>query len=204
VKRLPYIFFTLIALLSAFLFFATFAHQLTSGPMTVWDAIYARPGGRLWWIHWRQGDEIEISTVAGWPTAECSLAQNHAPLLVGGNTPATATTSSWHWAGLRGQTANRYTRYSVDGTSVHTDETNTKGRTFGYESGRMRYASVTVPTRAVIILLALVPLAWCAVTYARLRHRHRHRRRAVLGLCPTCGYDLRASPTRCPECGTRR
>jgi hypothetical protein len=40
-----------------------------------------------------------------------------------------------------------------------------------------------------------------AVPAVRLTRRHGCGRRRASGLCPTCGYDLRATPERCPECG---
>lgn len=57
------------------------------------------------------------------------------------------------------------------------------------------YRFVTIPCWSVVAALLLLPAV--RVTWVVVR---RKRRRA--GACVTCGYDLRASKDRCPECGT--
>jgi hypothetical protein len=55
-----------------------------------------------------------------------------------------------------------------------------------------------VPLAYVLAVLAVLPAAW--VLWWR---SHRARKRWVLeGRCLRCGYDLRESEERCPECGT--
>ena len=46
--------------------------------------------------------------------------------------------------------------------------------------------------------LALPLTATTAISIVSLR---RHRRWKARGCCPACGYDLRATPAHCPECG---
>ena len=48
---------------------------------------------------------------------------------------------------------------------------------------------------------ALLPVAWLVWLARRAFERRRPLKRQASGLCPACGYDLRASPGRCPECG---
>jgi len=56
---------------------------------------------------------------------------------------------------------------------------------------------VVVPDWFLVLVFAALPV-WRLTTWARSR-RVANRQRA--GLCLSCGYDLRFTPERCPECG---
>jgi hypothetical protein len=58
------------------------------------------------------------------------------------------------------------------------------------------FVMVDFPIWLPAILFAIAPTYWL------LGARRKRAKRRRLGLCLHCGYDLRASPDRCPECGT--
>ena len=64
-----------------------------------------------------------------------------------------------------------------------------------YRSGTVLFAyaqDLSLPMWMPVLLFGMWPAVW-----ALRRRRHRGP-----GYCPSCGYDMRATPQRCPECGT--
>jgi predicted RNA-binding Zn-ribbon protein involved in translation (DUF1610 family) len=53
----------------------------------------------------------------------------------------------------------------------------------------------TLPLAGIALSAIVLPGMW-------IRRELKRRRDSKTNLCPNCGYDLRATPDRCPECGT--
>lgn len=87
--------------------------------------------------------------------------------------------------GLRGEVEQRDTRRFGPVAFRH----------IRYDARRPRW-SVYVPHWLAVVLAAALPAAHVTITW-------RRRRRQRPGHCAECGYDMRATPRRCPECGMR-
>jgi len=57
--------------------------------------------------------------------------------------------------------------------------------------------SIAVPYWSLAVVVGIPLVGWAI-------RRHRWARRVSGVFFPICGYDLRATPERCPECGTEK
>jgi hypothetical protein len=146
---------------------------------------------------WVRSYSVSDAIMYGGGAGECGAQSLHGAIVV-------VTTSRSH-------TPRTFRWDSFDGTlgsvwGSHRSLPNRLG--FGYVA-----QAVALPPNSALALpaviqqrLLVVPLWFLVALFAslpllRLYAALRRRRIGRLGLCSSCGYDLRATPGRCPECG---
>jgi hypothetical protein len=93
---------------------------------------------------------------------------------------------------------------TVGGTSGIIRSMSESGNDYGHFLGFARirgsfgmlggFDIIAIPFWAIVLVTGIVPALWWASVYRRRKWR-------ATGRCAGCGYDLRGSPERCPECG---
>jgi hypothetical protein len=159
-----------------------------------WARSYG-PADLLWWR--REGTNYQIES------AEGGMVVVKFEVLIHDDSPGEATLPPAH-ATREGRTARLFTRL----LPAEEGWCQTRGgafvvprRTVGFQ-----YASVgdgvirflRIPYWALVLVTAFLP----GLRLAGAFRTPNRRRKGAGGVCARCGYDLRATPDRCPECGT--
>ena len=137
-------------------------------------------GVRLWMRSYREPQSFRFFAVPGFHFASehGMFGVLHLAYPAPGNPPFIS--------GVEHKLIHRNLAFRIESTNVYPDsKTVLRGKTI-----QVQYWVVLLAIAAAFSLIARR-----AFVHHRARHRLNHR------LCPVCGYDLRASPERCPECG---
>jgi hypothetical protein len=99
-----------------------------------------------------------------------------------------------------GTGADFYSRYSINQWDVVIPDMFYAGVAFKFGISRnpIDYIGFGINESLALALSLIAPISYSAQAF-RIRRRLKHAIKS--GLCRTCGYDLRASKDRCPECG---
>jgi len=114
--------------------------------------------------------------------------------------PRSMNGSRPHWANGWGSLSRDGLNYQCGTMALHsirlpfTEATHLHLLGLDYYSEGPRYRSLHVPAWAIFCVLLALPAARVFATY-------QSHRPLLKGRCAKCGYDLRATRERCPECG---
>jgi predicted RNA-binding Zn-ribbon protein involved in translation (DUF1610 family) len=151
----------------------------------------------LWARSYKLSDQLDWD--GGWRTVNSAHGRIVVGLLLGDRSGLPA---QFYGLKYRRDTAYRPFNYllELDAEQGDTDLSWEWGGFAWYSKQNARgvlYGMAVAPFWCVVAATAVLPLGW-----ATMRWRPRVcRGRKSLGLCTSCGYDLRATPERCPECG---
>jgi len=106
----------------------------------------------------------------------------------------------WTWANDPRKAGWRFFSYPLGPGTLEWNWWRYESNGAGVGRGRLmgsfdRAYKIEVAMGPLIVLTAITPAWWI---WTALRRRNKR----MPGYCRVCGYDLRATPERCPECGT--
>jgi hypothetical protein len=173
---------------------------------------FALPQGRLWQMGTTADgtraplrSDIWVNTVAGWPRGQrvrIEAAGRGSPPPAVYTVRVSPGDGRWIREGRRlgARWAHGAANYETwpDGSPRARGWAPVDDGVWVWSATPRRFVSLSLPCWLLAAVTGALPAARSAACVLRRRRRRLRRR---LGLCEHCGYDSRATPGRCPECG---
>jgi hypothetical protein len=150
--------------------------------------VAVRPSATQPWTLTRQFRNVRVDAV--------SLSSAHGKVSVAWHTFMAAAPPAQHWDWRRTNTLNIKAAWNPQSRHFLGF-----GYLYEYLSAQQYRATGPQAARAIVVPAWFLLAAFAVYPWVHVRGIGRRRRRREPGLCPRCGYDLRATPDRCPERG---